>query len=204
MIAEERRRAADLIEPLTAEQLRTPSLCGKWTVHDVAAHLLMPLVTPMSTFMEAMVTSFFNFDKANVKLTKAVSVRSAPDIASAMRERADHPFRPPGSGYEAPLTDAVVHQQDIRRPLNLDTDIDQERLEVCLSYVASGKAKAVARGDRVSDLRFQATDLDWTAGDGALIRGPGEALLLAMAGRRVAFDDLDGPGVAVLRERIDG
>ncbi|MBA2767827.1 MAG: maleylpyruvate isomerase N-terminal domain-containing protein, partial [Sporichthyaceae bacterium] len=60
MIAEERRRAADLIEPLTAEQLRTPSLCGKWTVHDVAAHLLMPLVTPMSTFMEAMVTSFFN------------------------------------------------------------------------------------------------------------------------------------------------
>lgn len=204
MIADERRRAADLIEPLTAEQLRTPSLCGEWTVHDVAAHLLMPLITPFSKFMESMFTSFFNFDKANVNLTKAVSVRSAPEIAAALRERADHPFKPPGSGYEAPLTDAIIHQQDIRRPLNLRGAVDQEPLGVGLSYVASGKAKAIAPSSRVTGLHFQASDLDWSAGEGALIRGPGEALLLAMAGRGVALGDLDGPGVALLRQRLDG
>lgn len=204
MIAQERRRAADLIEPLTPDQLRTPSLCSEWTVHDVAGHLLMPLVTPLIRFVAAMVTSGFDFDRANVRLTAKVSSLPAPEIAAALRQRAGHPFRPPGSGYEAPLTDLVVHQQDMRRPLGLGTDVDPDHLRTCLDYVASGKAKAVASARRVSGLRLQATDLDWSAGDGALVRGPGEALLLAMAGRSVALDDLDGEGVAVLRQRPTG
>ena len=204
MIAAERRRAADLIESLTPDQLRTPSLCTEWTVQDVAGHLLMPLVTPVGKIMAAMAASGFSFDKANVKLSKAVSVRPAADIAAALRERAEHPFKPPGATYEAPLDDAVVHQQDIRRPLGLGTDVDPERLQVCLSYLASGKANGVTSKRRVAGLRFEATDLPWAAGDGALVRGPGEALLMAMAGRRVALDDVDGAGVAVLRGRLGG
>ena len=39
-IAAERRATADLLEPLTAEQWATPSLCGAWTVKDVAVHLV--------------------------------------------------------------------------------------------------------------------------------------------------------------------
>ena len=205
MIAQERRRAADLIEPLTPEQLRTPSLCTEWTVHDVAAHLLMPLMTPLSRVLTTMVKSRFDFNRANVRLSKAVSSqRPATAIAAGLRARADHPFKPPGSGYEAPLTDLLVHQQDIRRPLGLGLDLDPDHLRVCLDYVASGKAKGVASARRLAGLRLEATDLDWSAGDGALVRGPGEALLLGMAGRAVALTDLDGPGVALLRQRLAG
>jgi hypothetical protein len=32
LVAPERRRVADLAEILTEDQLRTPSLCGAWTV----------------------------------------------------------------------------------------------------------------------------------------------------------------------------
>lgn len=44
-------------------------------------------------------------------------------------------------------------------------------------------------------LRLVATDIDWATGAGPEVHGPGEALLLAVAGRRPAFDDLAGPGL---------
>lgn len=201
MIAEERRGAAGLVERLTPEQLGTASLCAGWTVQDVAGHLLMPLVTPLPTVLVTMLRSRFDWDVANDRLTRAVSGRPAAQIAAGLRQHAEHPFRPPGSGFEAPLTDLLVHQQDIRRPLGLEGQLDPQRLGLCLSYVASGKARGVAPARRVAGLRLEATDLDWSAGTGELLRGRGEALLLALSGRRVALDELEGPGAAVLRAR---
>ena len=62
----------------------------------------------------------------------------------------------------------------------------------------------VAHVKRVKGLHLKATDLDWEHGDagGAEVTGTGEAILMAMAGRPAALDDLSGPGVAQLRERI--
>ncbi|MDQ1708701.1 MAG: hypothetical protein QOG49_86 [Frankiaceae bacterium] len=203
MIAAQRRRAADLIEGLTPEQLSTPSLCGEWTVHEVAAHLLMPLVTPTSAVMAQLVRSGFNFNKASVRLSKAVAAsHSGAQIAAGLRTNADHAFKPPGSGYEAPLDDAIVHQQDIRRPLGLGTDIDPEPAKVCLTFLASGAGKGIVPKSRVAGLRFEATDLDWSYGAGPVVRGPAEAVLLAIAGRRVALDEVEGDGTAVLRGRL--
>jgi len=42
----------------------------------------------------------------------------------------------------------------------------------------------------------------WRHGSGPEVTGPAIALLLAMAGRKTALDDLTGPGVALLRSRI--
>ncbi len=202
LIAVERHRAADLIESLTPEQLRTPSLCSEWTVQDVAGHLLMPLITPMRAVIAQTLRSGLDFNKASVTLSKVVGERPAAEIAAGLRENAHHPFTPPGSGYEAPLNDTIVHQQDMRRPLGLSTDVAPEPLKICLSFLASGKAKGIVPKRRVAGLRFEATDVDWGFGAGPLVRGPGEAVLLAIAGRLVAFDDVEGPGVAVLRGRL--
>jgi hypothetical protein len=51
-------------------------------------------------------------------------------------------------------------------------------------------------------LRLVATDVDWTAGDGPEVTGPGEAILMAAAGRTDALDDLSGDGLATLRNRV--
>jgi hypothetical protein len=57
---------------------------------------------------------------------------------------------------------------------------------------------------RRAGLHLHATDIDWDAGatGDPEVTGTGEALLLAMAGRPVALDELDGPGVATLRSRL--
>lgn len=202
-IADERRRVAALIDSLTPEQLATDSLCDGWTVHDVAAHLLMPLVIPIPRFMLAMATNRFDFDKANLQLTASVGRRSAAEIAEGLRNGAEHRFKPPGMGYEAPLNDLVVHQQDIRRPLGLVADLDPERVRTCLDFAVGGRGSGGERAKAFEGVRLEATDLDWAYGTGRLLaRGTGEALLMARCGRNVALADLDGDGADLLRSRL--
>lgn len=44
-IADERRAVSDMAVGLSPDQPATPSLCTRWTVRDVVAHLRMPLET---------------------------------------------------------------------------------------------------------------------------------------------------------------
>ncbi|MET7928201.1 hypothetical protein ABZT43_30270, partial [Streptomyces sp. NPDC005349] len=48
--------------------------------------------------------------------------------------------------------------------------------------------------------QLTANDADLTIGTGPEVNGPALSLLLAVMGRRVALDDLHGPGVATLAE----
>ena len=201
MIAAERRSLADTLSGFDTKQWTSASLCRGWTVHDVAAHVLMPLVTSLPRIMVAMAGSGFNFDRANVKLTAGVARRSNAELVTGLRTNAEHRFTPPGMGPAAPLTDLIVHGQDIRRPLRIDHAIDHEHLARSLAFVA-GKPRGFVTKSLVDGIRFEATDLDWAGGDGAVARGTGEAILLTMVGRRIAVADLEGPGVDTLRGRF--
>src|SRR4051812_24782025 len=196
-IADERRKVADVVDGLSPEQLATRSLCTEWTVHDIAAHLLMPLTTSAPRLFATVLASGGNFDKANIKLTARTAAMSDADIVAGLRANAGHPFKPPTLGYEAPLTDVLIHGQDIRRPLGIAYRAEDDRLRIALDFLTSPSAKKgfVPKG-RLADLGIEASDLDWTSSTGATLRGPATSLMLAMAGRTVALDDLEGDGVA--------
>ena len=110
---------------------------------------------------------------------------------------------PPGGTSVNPLTDAVIHGQDIRRPLGIERSFDPERLTVILDFLASpGGASGVVDKGALHGIRLEASDLDWAAGEGSVVRGSGEALMMAVAGRGSAFADLDGDGVTALAGRV--
>ena len=44
-IATERLGIAEVLEGLTEAQWQTPSLCGKWSVRELAGHLVVPFHT---------------------------------------------------------------------------------------------------------------------------------------------------------------
>lgn len=202
MIEAERREAADLFATLDDEQLATSSLCGAWTVKDVAAHLLMPLETSVATIGLEMVRCFGNFDKANERLAKRVAKQPIATIVEGLRAHAGSHFTPPTAGPEAPLTDLLVHGEDVRRPLGITRTIPADRLRTALDFLQTSKTRGFVGRGWLTDLRFEATDLDWHHGDGALLRGPGASLVIAMCGRPAGLDDLEGDGVAVLRSRL--
>lgn len=202
MIEAERLEAADLFASLDGEQLATPSLCGAWTVKEVAAHLLMPLDTSVATIGVEMVKCFGNFDKANERLAKRVAERPIADIVDGLRTHAASHFTPPTAGAEAPLTDLLVHGEDVRRPLGVSRTIPADRLRAALDFLQTSKTRGFVGKGWLRDLHFEATDLDWTHGDGDLVRGPGASLVIAMCGRPAGLEDLEGEGVAILRSRI--
>ena len=58
--------------------------------------------------------------------------------------------------------------------------------------------------ERLGERTFRATDQAWSWGTGAELAGPSEALAMAVSGRSVALDDLEGEGVETLRARLGG
>ena len=94
----------------------------------------------------------------------------------------------------------MIHTQDIRRALGAPGTVPEERVRAALDRMKT-TGSILGNKKRVAGLRLVATDMEWTHGDGPAVRGTGEALLMAMCGRKSALDDLTGDGVATLRSR---
>jgi hypothetical protein len=108
------------------------------------------------------------------------------------------------------LVDIVVHGQDMAVPLGRSLQVPVEIAATTAtrawSYQAtrSGRRKAkVFRSLPYGGLRLVATDIEWSVGEGAELRGPVLALLLLLTGRPVVLPQLEGPGAALLAERIN-
>jgi uncharacterized protein (TIGR03083 family) len=196
----ERTDLLELGRSLTAEQWAAPSLCRGWTVLDVVAH----------------VVSFDDLSASGLA-RRTVRGRAWPDAMNAggVREYAalgpdgvldvlERSLRPRGVtalfGGRVALTDTVVHQQDVRRPLGLPRRVPAERLAAVLPFAMV--APPTRGAWRTRGLRLVATDLDWSRGRGPEVAGPGEALLLAACGRADALPELTGAGVPTLARRV--
>ena len=168
---------------------------------DVAAHLVVPNKIKVAGFLVTFAAARFSFDRANEAMTCREAVHSPQEIVADIRRYADGRFAPPGMGSVAPLTDILVHGQDIRVPLGLASDQPLEPWAASLDFVVSKKAQRIRR-QPLPPLRFATTDLDWSHGAGDEVRGPAIALTLALLGRPALIDQLTGPGVAGLQAWI--
>ncbi|TCK21006.1 maleylpyruvate isomerase family mycothiol-dependent enzyme [Pseudonocardia endophytica] len=202
MAVAERADMAEFLAGLTPEQWDAPTLCEGWSTRDVVAHMYGYEDAGFSGFAARLLRSGLNGDRANAAVVAEQAGVSPPELLAKARSC----VRPRGFttlfGGRIALTDCMIHQQDVRRPLGLHRDVPADRLTVALDFART--APPIRAKPRVAGLRLVATDLGWTAGDGPSVEGPGEALLMAVAGRRAAVDELTGPGVATLRDRIDG
>ncbi len=193
MLRAERGELVSLLRELSEGEWETASLCAGWRVRDVVAHLQTDTVS-LRTYLGFTVRGR-SVDGINGLLVREFGARPTEELV----DRLDGP----GGWFSrvAPtlaLADMFVHQQDIRRPLGRPREVPAERLAAVLSHPDPfAFPRRYTRG-----LRFVATDLEWSRGDGPEVRGPGEALALVMVGRPVALADLEGDGVPVLRERL--
>lgn len=202
LAARERRALADVLDTLTSEQWAAPSRCEGWTVRDVTAHLLFVLEHSLLATVVVFARNGANLDRMT-KATTAADRRDGPRLVAALRTHAESRRTPPGFTVVAPLTDVVVHAQDICAPLGIVHPVDPASARLVLDFVVSAKAtKGFLPRGRFDGLRLAATDLNWASGTGAEVRGPTADLVSAMLGRPAALSALSGDGVALLGERI--
>jgi uncharacterized protein (TIGR03083 family) len=197
---DERIEFADFLTGLTPEQWDAPTLCTGWRVRDVAAHVVsFEGMTPRE-LTARFLKGRLQMDRINGLGVGDLADRSPEQLIALLRDNAEPRGMGAGFGGRVALTDNMIHQQDIRRPLGLARTIPVERLCAALDFV---RYSPTIRGAwRVRGVRLIATDVDWSHGKGPEVRGPGEALLMVMAGRPDALGDLDGPGLAVLSSHV--
>ena len=196
----EREDFADFLAGLAPEQWRSPSLCAGWSVRDVAAHCVSFEGLSPAELAARFLRGRLQTDRINEIAVAALADRSTDDLIALLRDNATPHGLGAGFGGRVALTDNMIHQQDIRRPLGLARRIPVERLTAALDFVRYAptiRGAWLARG-----VRLTATDVPWAFGKGPEVRGRGEALLLVMAGRRAALADLDGPGAGRLVARL--
>jgi uncharacterized protein (TIGR03083 family) len=196
--AERRALAADLAN-LTPEQWTTPSLCPGWTVHDVLAHLVSTAKLTPPAFFAGLLGAGFNFTRFTAKRIAAEGARGPAATLEAFRAVETSTSAPPGPKTSW-LGEVLVHGEDIRRPLGIAHDYQVPSVIAVTDFYA-GSNVLIGGKRRVSGVTLEATDTDWSRGSGPAATGPVRALLLATTGRKVALDELSGPGVEILRSR---
>ena len=198
----ERTDLAEFLATLTPEQWDAPTLCALWRVRDVVAHVYSYEELGFGRLAARMLRAGLNGDRASAIGVAEHSSKSPQELVAIAR---DH-IQPKGltsmMGGRIALTDGMIHHQDIRRPFGLPREIPGDRLIAALDMAKS--APTIKASPRIKSLALRATDVDWSTGDGPMVEGTGEALLMAIAGRRGIVSELTGPGVSTLAERIGG
>lgn len=194
----ERSDLADFLATLAPQDWQAPSLCSRWTVKDVVAHVvsyeeLGPLGL-VRRFAKGWVV------RANQVGVDEYGALGAPQLLAFLRDHLQPRGLTAGFGGMIALVDGTIHHQDIRRALGRPRSIAHDRLRRVLQLVPGNPR--LGAGRRIRGLRLRATDVDWVHGDGPEVSGPGEALLMTMSGRRAALADLTGPGRATLAARL--
>lgn len=200
LAAAERRDLADLLETLTPAQWDTPSLCEGWTVRDVAAHVVSYEELSMRDVITRFAKGRLRLGGANALGVQEYAARGAEEIIALLRAHAIPRGITAGFGGRIGLTDTTIHHQDIRRPLGLTREVPDERLHAVLDFLPL--ARVLPSPGNMRGLRLVATDLGWSRGSGPEVRGPAEALIMALAGRAVALPELSGTGVKRLALRL--
>ncbi|WP_459802239.1 maleylpyruvate isomerase family mycothiol-dependent enzyme [Herbidospora sp. RD11066] len=196
--AERAALAADL-SSLDDAGWATPSLCAGLTVREVLAHLTAGASLGPARWMAGVIRRRFDFDAM-------VADRLAEQLGATPQETLDRFRRVVTSKVKAPipveavLGEAVVHGTDIRRPLGIAHGHPIATLTPLAEFYAGSDMVVLAKG-RIIGLRLEAADGPFATGSGALVTGPTLALIMAMTGRSIFLDDLEGPGVATLRDR---
>ena len=200
MARDEREEFASFLDGLTPEQWNSPTLCEMWTVRDVAIHTVSYDELSAAGLVARFLKGRLNTDRINAIGVADYADRAPEQITAMIRAHAEPHGLTGGFGGKIALTDGMIHQQDIRRSIGILRTIDPERLRTALDFARF--APTIRGAWRARGVRLVASDLDWSHGTGPEVRGTGEALLMAMAGRRAALDDLDGPGKAKLAQHI--
>jgi uncharacterized protein (TIGR03083 family) len=200
LIHHERAAMADTLAGLAPSQWKEPSLCGSWSVHVAAAHIVIGAEQTKGAFMKGMVSSAFRFNTMVDNQARRLGALPPAELIERLRARTTTTNRPPAPVVTM-LGEVVVHSEDIRRPLGEHGEPAPAAVRACLDLFAHANFP-VGGKKRMAGLRFVATDVEWAEGAGPEVTGPGLALLMAITGRRTGTDGLTGDGVATLERRM--
>ncbi len=171
---------ADLLASAPAEAWDAPSLCEKWQVRHVVAHVTMPARLTPEQFGAEMAAAGGDF----TVLSDTVAARDASlplaDQLDALRSPLLHAWQPPG-GAAGALNHAVIHSLDVTVALDRPTVAPREAVVAVLDELTA--ANGALFGVDLTGVRLEAADTDWSWGSGGGVRADSGLLVALLSGR---------------------
>ena len=193
-----RESLAATLATLSEDDWNHPSLCDGWRVRDVAAHVIGGPQLGWGETLRLMPGAWRGYNGLILRDGQRRGEAPVAEILAQFERYADVRRAPVLVTYVEPLVDALVHSQDILRPLGIVQPMWPEA-----AAVAATRGRLLARlsGSRATDAvrgrRFVATDTDWSIGSGRVVEGPAGELLMMITGREPDWAQLSGDGVPV-------
>jgi uncharacterized protein (TIGR03083 family) len=172
---------ADLLATAPAETWDAPSLCEKWQVRHVVAHVTMPTRLTPEQFGAEMAAAGGDFGL----LSDTVAARDASlpltDHLAHLRSPLLHGWQPPGGGAAGALSHAVIHSLDVTVALDRPAVAPAEAVIAILDQLTA--ANGGIFGLDLTGVRLEATDTGWSWGTGEAVRADGGHLAALLSGR---------------------
>jgi uncharacterized protein (TIGR03083 family) len=151
-------------------------------------------------FIGKMAGAGFRFNAMTDQGVKEELGATPADTLAGFKAVVDRTTSPPGP-LDAMVAEAVIHTQDIRRPLGIAHTFQPEALTLVGDFVIRGNLLLGGKR-RATGVTLTASDVDWTRGAGPTVTGPLGSIILALTGRRAGLADLSGDGLATLTGRL--
>lgn len=178
---------AGLLESVDAWD--APTLCEKWLVRHVVAHVTMPVRLTPERFGSEMAAAGGDF----TVLSETVAARDASmppaDLLGPLRSPDLHAWQPPGGGAVGALSHAVIHSLDVTIALDRPAVAPAEAVTTVLDGLTA--ANGAWFGVDLTGLRLEATDTGWSWGAGRTVRAASGELVALLSGRTLP----DGPAL---------
>ena len=196
----ERSSFHETLLTLNDDDWNAASLCDGWRVRDVASHVSIFADLKTTTALVGILRKRGDYNAWMKSCAVDLGNRTLDRIIESAKRNAVSTRQAPGARPAQSAIDVFVHHHDVLVPLQREVPLDSERLR----WMANGMV-AIGRplgwGIRVKDLRLVATDIDWHYGSGPEVSGPTAAIIMAACGRSHLHNQLEGNGVAILRQR---
>ncbi|MHB8340954.1 MAG: maleylpyruvate isomerase family mycothiol-dependent enzyme [Mycobacteriales bacterium] len=172
---------ADLLAAAPAEAWDVPSLCDRWQVRHVVAHLTMPARLTPTQFGAEMAAADGDFTVLSDTVAERDAFLPLADHLERLRSPLLHAWQPPGGGAAGALSHAVIHSIDITVALGRPPVAPQQSVVSVLDQLSA--ANGALFGLDLTGMRLEAADCDWSWGSGDIVRTNSDLLVALLSGR---------------------
>jgi uncharacterized protein (TIGR03083 family) len=172
---------ADLLTATAVDTWDAPSLCEKWLVRHVIAHVTMPARLTPEQFGAEMAAAGGDFTVLSDTVATRDASLPAADLLDQLRSPRLHAWQPPGGGAAGALSHAVIHSLDVTIALDRPSVAPAGATTAVLDQLTA--ARGTWFGVDLTGVRLEAPDIDWSWGDGQLVHADSGSLVALLGGR---------------------
>ena len=157
LIYEQRNKVRDVLETLSVHEWDTASLCEGWRVRDVVAHLIQTHLITQRSLIADWIRSGFSLRARNSGGVVRRSSMSPSELLSVYRSTMRRTSYLPGQ-LTYSLVEAVIHGEDIARPLGRRVDVPPRSL-VTVAEIARNTNPILGGKRRSTGLTLRASNV---------------------------------------------